>query len=592
MGGSLRAKKSSSRRFRPVFLTGTFFLLAAVALAAVWADRRPAPLFKDQFTHPDARAVSVVRGRPLKLLLDVSERPTTLRIPFWIDGDRKPATVQIAALDPGSEPAVVTQVIGTELAELPVPAGGSEEASLEVLITTEAAHSGTRPRLLWSAEPPLVAMETRYGGTPISEIDGLPSTGPLVLAEYAWPSRWLLILWLVVAGWAVVARNRGPAAWGVLLVGVALAASVTSALLWQRDYTRRAPHLDADGYAESAKQMAGFIADSDQRPRVAAWFRSYPHATTQLLPALLAPWVLLGIPASYAFMLLSALACWLALLGIRRVGLDGLGFSEPLAIGVAVAFACHPLVLRTFSRPVTDGLGMLLVVWTLWLLIRRMKGPGIWDEAWLALLVLAHPLARPQGFAYWPFIAVAFIMADRVRYGAWPGIDAVLTSASKIFLPAVLVLSIFYWQFDWWHNVELMLAKARRFQIDSTLRDFIDSCLGVILALPLLLLLWSPRSNRRWVLDPSIALLLAWVIYAVATLVAVRAPFWLRHFLPALPAVYWLAGAWIQGLSGRRRLAGAGVLAACAAIGMVVTLRQIAFLEPLPVWYAGIVAVP
>ena len=279
-----------------------------------------------------------------------------------------------------------------------------------------------------------------------------------------------------------------------------------SALLWQRDYTRRAPHLDADGYAESARQMAGFLGDSDQRPRVAAWYRAYPHATTQLLPALLAPWVLLGVPASYAFMLLSALACWLALLGIRRVGLDGLGFSEPLAVGVAVAFACHPLVLRTFARPITDGLGMLLVIWTLWLLIRRMKGPGNWDEAWLALLVLAHPLARPQGFAYWPFIAAAFVVADRVRCGAWPGIGAIAVSALKIFLPAVFVLAIFYWQFDWWHNVDLMLAKARRFRIDSTLRDFVDSCLGVILLLPLLFFLRRSEFRRPWRLDPSIAL--------------------------------------------------------------------------------------
>ncbi|MCH2186628.1 hypothetical protein MK280_12230, partial [Myxococcota bacterium] len=498
----------------------------------------------------------------------------------------------IAALDPESQPAEVTQVTETELAELSVPKGGRRDAPLKILITTEAARSETRPRLLWSLEPPLVPMETRYGQTPISEVDGLPSTGPLLLAEYDWPSRWLLVLWLFVAGWAVFAIKRGPAAWGGVLVGVALAASVSSALLWQRDYTRRAPHLDADGYAESAEQMARFIADPDQRPRVAAWFRAYPHATTQLLPALLVPWVLLGIPASYAYMLLSALACWLALLGIRRVGLDGLGFSEPLAVGLALAFACHPLVLRTFARPITDGLGLLLVIWTLWLLIRRLKGPGIWDEAWLALLVLAHPLARPQGFAYWPFIAVAVVVADRVRRGTWPRIDAILASACRIFLPAVCILAILYWQFDWWHNVDLMLAKARRFRIDSTLRAFIDSCLGLILLLPLLFFFRPTDSTRRRTLDPSLALLVAWVLYAVATLVAVRAPFWLRHFLPALPAIYWLAGAWVQRLGGRRRRVAAGILAAGAAIGVAVTLRQIAFLEPLPVWYAGIVAVP
>ncbi|MCH2187885.1 hypothetical protein MK280_18675, partial [Myxococcota bacterium] len=91
MDGSLREKKGAPGRFRPFLLTGAFFILAAVALGVIWADRRPAPLYKDQFTHPEARALSLARGRPLEILLSVSERPATLRIPFWIEGGRRPA---------------------------------------------------------------------------------------------------------------------------------------------------------------------------------------------------------------------------------------------------------------------------------------------------------------------------------------------------------------------------------------------------------------------------------------------------------------------------------------------------------------------
>ena len=107
--------------------------------------------------------------------------------------------------------------------------------------------------------------------------------------------------------------------------GLAAAATLSSALLWQRDYTRRVAHLDADRYAESAARMAAGLADPALRPAAAAWFRAYPHASTQLVPALLVPFVWLGLPASFAFMLLSALAAWLALLATWRIAVAHLG---------------------------------------------------------------------------------------------------------------------------------------------------------------------------------------------------------------------------------------------------------------------------
>ena len=579
-------------RWQGYALTGGFFVMAALVLAVLWVDRRPPPIYKDQFTHPEARAVPIMRGRPLDLRLQVSDRPKVLRVPFWIDSGRQPVRVEISVDDPASAPTQTTLIRETQLAELPVPSGGRANAPLRVRMSTEGATPDAWPRILWAKDPPLVSMQTWYGGVPIRQIEVLPSTGPLVMAEYPWPSRMLLAIWLVVGVISVVAWRKGGAWRPALLIAVALAVTVSSALLWQRDYTRRAPHLDADDYVQSAEQMALFVEQPSQRSSVASWFGTYPHATTQLAPALLLPGLLVGLPATYAYMLLSALACWLALLAFQRAAVECLGLSVPLSWGLAVAFTCHPVVLRTFARPITDGVGLLLVVWTLWLLLRRFQRPGPWDEMLLALLVLAHPLARPQGFAYWPFIAVSLLIADRVRLGDWPPVARMFTAVVRVFFAPTLILIGLYWQFDWWHNVDLMLAKARRFRLDSTLRDFVDSGMGVLLFLPLLWLVPRSRSVRPSHGDPRAVLLWAWVIYVAVTLIAVRAPFWLRHFLPIVPAIYWLVGMRLDQLkSGSRRL-GWAVVYSCALIGLVVTLWQIEHLEPFPPWLAGIVTVP
>ena len=579
-------------RWQGYALTGGFFLMAALVLAVLWVDRRPPPIYKDQFTHPEARAVPIMRGRPLDLWLQVSERPKALRVPLWIDSGRQPVRVEISVDDPASAPAHTTIIRETELAELSVPSGGRANAPLRVRMSTEGSTAETFPRILWAQDPPLVSMQTRYGGIPIEQIEILPSTGPLVMAEYPWPSQMFLAIWLVVGVISVVAWRKGGAWLPALLIGVALAATVSSALLWQRDYTRRAPHLDADHYSQSAEQMVKFIQEPAQRSSVASWFGSYPHATTQLAPALFLPGLLVGLPTTYAYMLLSALACWLALLAFQRAAVEGLGLAAPLSWGLAVAFACHPVVLRTFARPITDGLGLLLVVWTLWLLLRRFQRPGPWDELLLALLVLAHPLARPQGFAYWPFIAVSLLIADRVRLGEWLPIGRIFASVIPVFLAPALILLGLYWQFDWWHNLDLMLAKARRFRLDSTPRDFVDSGIGVLLFLPLLWLVPRSHSSRRSGGDPRVVFIWAWVIYVLATLILVRAPFWLRHFLPVVPAVYWLVGMRLDQLKGGSRRLGWAVVYSCALIGLGVTLWQIEHLEPFPPWLAGIVTVP
>ncbi len=576
----------------PLGLTLVFVVAAASALALIWADRRPEPFLSDQFTHADMPAVLVMARQPVELTLAPGERPSALRVPLSIGEGADPVDVAVTVADRGAAGTRVTRVSETALARVAVPEGGRPGATLHVRLSSEAASRETAAHVLWSRDAPRRPLDVRYAGRPLADVAVLPATAPLLIVEYPWPSRWLLAVWVLPLLAAVTAWRASGSISSRAVVALALAATVSSALLWQRDYTRRAAHLDADAYAQSVEQMARFAGEPNARAEVADWFRSYPHATTQLVPALMAPFVLLGAPVGYVYMLLSALACWLSLLVVQRVATRSLGVGDGLAWGVAAAFACHPVVLRTFARPVTDGAGLLLVVCTLALLLRRLRAPGPRDELWLALLLLAHPLTRPQGFAYWPFVAVAIVWADRVREGGWPPLRETVLSGLRLFGPPLLVLAALYLQLDWWHNVGLMLEKARRFQLASTSVDFAASCAGVLLLLPLLGVLRRREGAVALRGDPRARLLAAWALFAVATLVAVRAPFWLRHFVPALPAVYWLAAMWIEDLRGRARLAAVGLLSGCAALGIGVTLWQIAHLEPLPAWLAPLLTAP
>lgn len=577
-----------------VAATTGFFVLVAAALWLTHVDRRPEPILDDQFTHDAAPAVYVTGRLPVELTLHLDARPVALRIPVWIGAGRRPVQIRVSVLGRGGRTVAeaVTDVPQTGLAHVDVPREGDAAAPLRVEITSDAMAQETAPRLLWSRDPPRRPMAVRYAGRPLEQVDVLPATGPLILAEYPWPTRWLLALWLVPLALVAVAWVRGGR-WRVgLLIALALAASVSSTLLWQRDYTRRAAHLDADRYAESAVRIARYVRDAEARPGIVAWFRDHPHTTTELVPVLLAPWVLLGVPVAYAYALLSALACWLALCVVQRVAARCLDVPDGLAWCVAAAMACHPLIVRTFARPVTDAVGLLLVVCTLWLLLRRMQAPGRRDELWLALLLLAHPLARPQGFGYWPFVALAMVAADRVREGAWPTFGTLTARGLRVFVPPLLVLGALYVQLDWWHNVGLMMEKARRFRIESTPFDFAASCVGVVSLVPLLAGLRRREGAPPFWADPRVRLLAGWGAFATALLVAVRAPFWLRHFLPVLPVVYWLGGMWIAELRGRARSAGIGLLLAVSLSGIAVSIWQVLHLEPLPGWISPFVTVP
>jgi hypothetical protein len=186
-------------------------------------------------------------------------------------------------------------------------------------------------------------------------------------------------------------------------------------------------------------------------------------------------------------------------------------------------------------------------------------------------------LARPQGFAYWPFVALAVLACDWWRAGRRPDWRAAIAAQLRIFLPPLLLLAALYLTFDWFHNVELMLAQAKRFRINSTPRMFAEALIGIAQLLPLLWL--AARARLR---SPAILLWLAWLGFNLALIVAVRAPFWMRHFLPILPVLFVLTAAGLERLRGGRRNAALALLALLVVYNVSLNVYQIHHVGPLP----------
>jgi hypothetical protein len=333
--------------------------------------------------------------------------------------------------------------------------------------------------------------------------------------------------------------------------------------------------------------MARYIGEPEQRAEIREWYRDYPHATTSLAPALLALPTALGVPVILSYLELSALAGFLSLLVLYRILRVELEFADRIALLATTAFGCHLLMLRSFARPVTDVFGLLLVLLTLWLLLRRLRGDARAEEIALSALLFCHPLARPQGFGYWPFVALAVLACDWWRAGRRPNWSAAIAAQLRIFLPPLLILAGLYLYFDWFHNVELMLAKAKRFQIISTPRMFAESLIGIAQLLPLLWLAASARLR-----SPAFLLWLAWLGFNLAMIAAVRAPFWMRHFLPVLPVFFVLTAAGFEGVRGGRRNAALALLALLVVYNVSLTVYQIYQSGPLSPALATFISTP
>jgi len=270
--------------------------------------------------------------------------------------------------------------------------------------------------------------------------------------------------------------------------------------------------------------------------------------------------IALGLPVELVYLAFSTW-CSFASLGLLFVVLRR-GFRLAYRVSVLVVLLCasHLLFLRAFARPVTDALGQVLTIGSLALLVWRAREPSALQRGGLALLNVLHPLARPQGIAFVPFVTLAALVIDRRRRTS-----AVRTVIELLVVPAAILATLVL-LFGWWHNAAALVEERALFADWFTPRDFGWSLLVTVQVLPLL---WV--AGWRHGVDRASIALLVWIIYYLGVLVAARAPFWARHFLPLLPALLVLTALAIDRTRGHLRTVGlvAVVLLAAANVGVV-----------------------
>ncbi|MBW1811649.1 MAG: hypothetical protein JRJ87_25905 [Deltaproteobacteria bacterium] len=365
----------------------------------------------------------------------------------------------------------------------------------------------------------------------------------------------------------------------VLLVILGLCSTITSVLLWQQNYTvGHYGHWDADRYGLYAQKLANYAADQQQREAIHKWFGSYPHLHNALAPTVVAVPIYLGADRDSAYLVFMSICGFMGLLLFFRILNKRLGLSYRTSLVAVIFFGCHLLQLRSFSRAVTDELGLVLTLWTLDLLLARLETVIISETVSLAVLMFLHPLARPQGFVYLPFILAGVLFCDWWRTRQLHFKDMALTVTKLLVVPAIAIVFL-YLIFDWFHNFQLSIEKAKIFQRFFTFRYFISSMIGLCQLLPVL---WLIVRKQRLV-NPSTIILVAFGICYLAMLTIVKAPLWLRHFLPILPVAVCLGALGLEDIQSRvKKNTAMAIALAISAANVALIIYQILLTERIP----------
>jgi hypothetical protein len=536
-----------------------FALLSSCAIWVLSRDLLPAPLYRSMAGNV---RLPIARDHPVSLDLAVSQPPTGLLLPVALPDRRGALRVRVTELPVGREIARATitasTLVAPNLARVRFPPSASR---LRLEFSSDDALAGA---------PVLLSSRLMPGTNAIGRLDGrdVGPNGPLLLLEYAWPSRQALWIWLLVIPLAVRAVRREQA-FPSLLLALGVAALITSTLLWERDYSRHFGHWDADDYGLYGAMLARWLVHADAREVARQWIATYHHAQHPLGPALLAVPQALGLPVHLAYLELSSLCSFLALILLFGILRRQLGLSYAASALMVGVYGCDLVFLRAFARPVTDALGHLLTMVMLALLLARFAPPTMAQRSALGLVGVLNPLARPQGLAYLPFTALAALAVEHGRAGEQALRGRARTLLEVAVAPLGIVAALFL-AFGWWDNFQAALKDAERFRPWYTLRDFSACLASLVQGLPLVWLvgwrrLGAPRARVLWL----------WAAYYLAVLAVVKAPFWMRHFLPALPAFAALTGLALEETRGRVRVAAVALVIFLAAANVSAVLWQI-----------------
>lgn len=510
-------------------------VLCPLVCTLLYADRRPRPVY-DRFHSDEVRPLPA--DEPLDVPLKLSRAPSKVIVPVIVH--RHGASAVLALTDADGN-ALTTQIVSRwSDVVLRVP---DDFAGSSLGLRLQATDTGRPPDVKW---------------VPAKE-------APLFLVVYPQPSRWALLLWLLVPVGLLITLRTGRGA--PLLLALGAAAMATSIFLWQRDYTIHFGHFDADRYGQYAQRLASALRDPGTWPAVARWLRHYPQTHTGLVSWIIAVPVALGVQPALAYLVLSSLCSFASLGSSWRILRRHLKTTLPVAVVFVIVFAAHVLMLRSFARPVADAVGLLLTLFTLEVLFLRMKEPRRWQLAVLALLLVLHPLARPQGVIYFPAILAALAWIDLRRSGmSLRTVGPVLVTLA---IPTAAMAAL-YLAGGWIHNAELMMEKAAGFRDAFSWHHGWPAVVGVCQVIPV----WwvglrrTPKRRESWILS-------GWLGIYVVMLLVVRAPLWPRHFLPVLPSIVLLGALGLQQASGSVRRWSFVILGALASVNVAAALYVI-----------------
>jgi hypothetical protein len=535
-----------------------FSLLSAAAIWLLGTDLRPPPLYR---TMAAARALTVVRGADVRIEFTPPRAPRAILLPAAIATSSVPLRVDVTEATTGRALAhLMVEASGTAIAEfLRLPRPGH---LLRVRLSSEAEAAAQAPRVFQSREAPAFDAVATHGAALLA------GSGPLLLLEYPWRSQHVLWFWCALSPllWAAWRSARwAPSA----LVAIGLCATMTSHLWWQYDYTRHFGHRDADQFGRYATTLTRYVTEPVSRPAGRVWFRSYDHAHTPLGPVALTPPLAVGLPIEFVYPWLTSVWSMASLALLFDLLRRRLGLPCAVAAG-AVIFTCsHILIVRMFARPVTDALGFLLTIASLHLVLARVGGAGRRNTVALGILNLMHALARPQGIALVPIFTLLALVGDWWRRGRL-SLSEVLGRGAALAGPPLLILGAMFLFFGWIENLQAFLAERPLFRRWSTIADFRASAVVLVQLLPVC---WLPVWRRRG--DPRLRLLLLWMASYLSLLVAARAPFWGRHFLPVLPAIVAVTTVGVHEMQGHTRRAAVALLLFLATANVAAVATQL-----------------
>ena len=384
--------------------------------------------------------------------------------------------------------------------------GAPEDLGDHGMTPGNAAGDRLELRLRWQrVPPPALHLSGASSQVPIEvQVDGeAVDFQPLLGLDYAWPTRQLLWLWipiLALIGLALIAMARGkllarPALsrTTVILVLAGLMASIASCLSWQQAVATETSHLDPDGFGRYAGQLVEWLhSDSpERRAGLESTMDTWRYSWLPVTPLLIAAQLLCGVPFSVAYVLVAALASFGTVLLFHLLLRRYLGLGELAALAGTLLLLSHHFFLKSFAKPSTDPVCLLLVMAGLCLVCERLRvraggGDPDWKNALaIGLVVFLHFGARPPGFLMAGFLVSAVLLADAWSCGRVKIGPTIIDSLRLGLAPALLFGALFV-GFDWLDNFQTALHSNESYHHVSTARRFGIMSVSMLIWLPLL----------------------------------------------------------------------------------------------------------